>query len=92
MIQIRRAKRTQTRVLPNVSLIRFQRLSQGPSASNLYEILDILDHGYGCISSSCLYFSFDASETSLSVRNASYGSFIDLEFDLHSQLFFENLH
>ena len=64
LVQIRRDKSTQTCVLPTVSLIRFQRLSQGPSASTLYKILDILDHGYGCISSSSLYFSFDASETS----------------------------
>ena len=64
LVQIRRDKSTQTCVLLTVSLVRFQRLSQGPSASTLYKILDILDHGYECISSSSLYFSFDSSETS----------------------------
>ena len=63
LVQIRRENGVRTGFLPASTLSRFQQLIQGPSAANLYRILDILNDGYRYIDTTNLYSSIDNSKT-----------------------------
>ena len=64
LVQIRRDKSSQTCVIPTATIVRFQQLLEGPSASIIFKVLDILNDGYGCINSANLHFSYDATKKS----------------------------
>ena len=62
LVQIKRDKGIQTCMLPTATIVRLQRILQGSTASSVYKMLDILNDGYGCINTTNLHFSFDASK------------------------------